>query len=59
MFTRREEDIVEMEVDEKNAEILMEWLKGKEGKRHGNGTGQQRIDGDGGGEEREITGGVQ
>ena len=58
MLTRREEDIVEMEVDEKNAEILMEWLKGKEGKRHGNGTGQERSR-DGGTEEREITGGVQ
>ena len=58
MLTRREEDIFEMESDEKNAEILMEWLKGKEGKRHGNGTGRGRDYRDGGTEEREITGGV-
>ena len=43
MLTRREEDIIELENDEKNAELLMEWLKGKEGKRDGNDSerGQQ------------------
>jgi len=33
MLTRREEDIVVLENEEKNTEVLMEWVKGKEGKR--------------------------
>ena len=59
MLTRREEDIVEMEVDEKNTEILMKWLKGKEGKRDGSDTGGDGNYRDGSREEREITGAVQ
>ena len=34
MLTRTEEDIVVLENEEKNDEILMEWVKGKEGKRN-------------------------
>ena len=34
MLTRTEEDITIMEIEEKNDEILMEWLNGKEGKRN-------------------------
>ena len=33
MLTRREEDILILEIEEKNTELLMEWLKGKEDKR--------------------------
>ena len=36
MLTRREEDITILEIEEKNTELLTEWLKGKEGKRDGN-----------------------
>ena len=34
MLTRTEEDIVVLENEEKNDEILMEWVQGKEGKRN-------------------------
>jgi hypothetical protein len=57
MLTRREEDIVIMENEEKNTELLMEWVKGKEDKRDGTDRGQGNYR-DGGREEREITGGV-
>ena len=33
MLTREEEDIAEMEADEKNTDILRKWVKGKEDKR--------------------------
>ena len=61
MLTRREEDILILEIEEKNTELLMEWVKGKEGKRDGTNSRQRQQDdnSDGGGEEREITGGVQ
>ena len=35
MLTRREEDIVILEIEEKNTELLVEWVEGKEGKRAG------------------------
>jgi len=35
MLTREEEDIAEMEADEKNTEILRKWVEGKEDKRYG------------------------
>ena len=60
MLTRREEDIAILEIEEKNTELLTEWLKGKEDKRDGNnqnGSGERNYR-DGSGEEREITGGV-
>jgi len=34
VLTRREEDILILEIEEKNTELLMEWVKGKEGKRN-------------------------
>lgn len=34
MLTRSEEDIVILEIEEKNDEILMEWVEGKDGKRN-------------------------
>jgi len=34
MFTRVEEDITVLEIEEKNTGLFMEWLKGKEGKRN-------------------------
>ena len=40
MLTRTEEDIVIMEIEEKNDEILMEWVQGKEGKRNVRDSGQ-------------------
>lgn len=44
MLTRREEDIVEMENDEKNTELLKKWLKDKEGKRDGSDRRQRNQD---------------
>jgi len=35
MLTRREEDIVILEIEEKNTELLIEWVESKEGKRVG------------------------
>ena len=32
MLTRREEDIAILEIEEKNTDLLMEWVKGKEDK---------------------------
>ena len=58
MLTRREEDIVILEIEEKNTELLLEWAEGKEDKRDGTDSGR-RENRDGGGEERPITGGVQ
>ena len=58
MFTRREEDITILEIEEKNTELLLEWAEGKEGDRSGANRGQENYR-DGGGEEREVTGGVQ
>ena len=40
MLTRREEDIAIMENEEKNIELLLEWAKGKEGKRSTEATPQ-------------------
>jgi hypothetical protein len=40
VLTRREEDIVEMENDEKNTELLLEWVEGKEGNRNVRDSGQ-------------------
>ena len=34
MLTRREEDIVIEENDEKNNELLLEWVEGKDGARN-------------------------
>ena len=60
MLTRREEDIAILENEEKNTELLMEWVKGKEGKRDGTDRRAQGHDNrDVGTEEQEITGEVQ
>jgi len=65
MLTRREEDILILEIEEKNTELLKEWVEGKEGKRDGSdrrgqqGNGQQQYNRNSGGEEREVTGVVQ
>ena len=34
MFTRTEEDVVIMEIEEKNDAILLEWVEGKDGARN-------------------------
>jgi hypothetical protein len=34
MLTRTEEDIVIMEIEEKNDELLLEWVEGKDGARN-------------------------
>ena len=34
MLTREEEDIAILEIEEKNDELLMEWVQGKEGNRN-------------------------
>jgi len=34
MLTRTEEDIVIMEIEEKNDESLLEWVEGKDGTRN-------------------------
>ena len=58
MLTRREEDITILEIEEKNTELLMEWVEGKEGDRSATDKrGKQYRNSSG--EEREITGGVQ
>ena len=43
MFTRTEEDILILEIEEKNDELLMEWLIGKEGKRNVRDSGQVEV----------------
>ena len=35
MLTRREEDIVILEIEEKNTELFFKWAEGKEGNRYG------------------------
>lgn len=47
MLTRREEDILILEIEEKNTELLKVWVEGKEGKRSEaprDTTGTQRQD---------------
>ncbi len=34
MLTRTEEDILIMEIEEKNDELLLEWVEGKDGARN-------------------------
>jgi len=46
MLTRREEDIVEMENDEKNTELLLEWVEGKEGDRNAERTDNGQVAGE-------------
>ena len=65
MLTRREEDVAILEIEEKNTELLLEWVEGKEGDRSDarserrNTDDQQQYNRNGGGEERQVTGGVQ
>ena len=46
MLTRREEEIVILENEEKNDEILMEWIEGKEGNRNAQETANRQVAGE-------------
>jgi len=43
MLTRQEEDIAILEIEEKNIELFIEWLMGKEGKRNVRDSGQVEV----------------
>lgn len=46
MLTRREEDIAEVEIDEKNTALLLEWAKDKEGDRNAERTANRQVEGE-------------
>ena len=46
MLTRREEDIVILEIEEKNTELLAEWVEGKEGNRNAKRTANGQVTGE-------------
>ena len=46
MLTRSEEDIAILEIEEKNDEILIEWILGKEGNRNAERTATRQVAGE-------------
>ena len=46
MLTRTEEDIAILEAEEKNDELLAEWVRGKEGNRNAERTASGQVAGE-------------
>ena len=54
MLTRSEEDIAILEIEEKNDEILIEWILGKEGNRNAERTATRQVAGERSGTEGAV-----
>ena len=54
MLTRQEEDVAIMESEEKNDELLVEWIEGKEGNRNAERTANGQVAGERSGTEGAV-----